>query len=98
MKPIIVCFLIICCLALIGCEDNSTDPEADIINRCGIVDLDGSVYSGTNQYIFESGGDAFSFGFKHADHVCFEAEVKRDNSNAQGGTTYWCELISMTRN
>ena len=95
MKTILVCLITFYCLVLNGCEDNSTDSETQIINRCGWVDQAGSVSDVNNQYIFERGGDAFSSGFKFNDHVCFKAKVIRDNSNSHGGKTYWCELISM---
>jgi len=97
MKQLIMYLLIICSLTLTGCNDeNSTEPGVKILNRCGIVEAEGSVRSGRSSYTFE-GKNAFSFGFTEGDYVCFEAELIHTLGNHQGGSSYMCKLLAMRK-
>jgi hypothetical protein len=101
MKTCIGLIIVFCGLLLIGC-DLSTDPTSNngnIRKVIGLVSGDDIQVGYADLYCFGDYGDKApaSEGFKTGDNVYFEAEVVLSNKNAQGGTTYWCKLLSIKK-
>lgn len=103
MQKLICLIIILIGFLLISC-DLSTDPPAKNIHK-GYGTVYGYEYGSQNEiktgsfdiFHFGDSGDnnktPESEGFKFGDNVYFEAEIMWSNSNAQGGTTYWCKLL-----
>ena len=100
MKSVFILFFLLQCCLFLACEDPASSGSDKLkLSGSGVVTESGDVLGYPNSYHFE-GSDAFSFGFKHTDQVSFKAEYYSYNKrkNEQGGSSYTCTLISMTRN
>ena len=97
MKLLIYTFVLLQCILLFGCENpSSSEHHKRIVEGFGYVEYS-NVRNGTDTYNFgqQGGIGPDDFGFTNGAFVYFEAELIYSKRNAQGGTTYWCTLITM---
>ena len=98
MKLLIYSFVLLQCILLFGCMNpSSSEPHRQIVKGSGTVEDYWNVRNGVDTYNFgqQGGIGPADFGFTVGDKVYFEAELIYSKGNAQGGTTYWCTIITM---